>query len=107
MSRYGSSEKNSTRTSRTKPTLVGQSDIFGGVEGLEKLVDPEPKVIERDGIRVVGVVIPASKMGLPGYIPEALKQARALVPEVQTSGKPPWMSAKWQAQSRKRKATYG
>lgn len=56
------------------------------------------------GIRVVGIIIPQTKVEIPGYIPEALRQARALVPEVQTSGKPPWLSAKWQTNRRKRSA---
>lgn len=104
MSRYGYSERSSTKKSKTKEVQAGQFDLFGGVTGLTELVDPAPQVIERHGVRVVGIVIPEDKVVLPGYIPEALKQARALVPEVKTSGKPPWLSAKWQTQRRKRKA---
>lgn len=81
-----------------------QLDIFGGITDISKLVDPAPSVIEKDGIKVVSVVVPRDKRELPGYIPEALRQARALLPEVKTKGKPPWYSAKWQAQRRKRKA---
>ena len=104
MSKYSYSESNSKKKSKPKQVQAGQFDLFGGVEGVNELIDPKPEIIERNGIRVVGIVIPQNKLDLPGYIPEALKLARALVPEVQTSGKPPWLSAKWQAQRRKRKA---
>ena len=72
--------------------------------GVNTLIDPAPRILEQTGVKVVSVVIPPSKMDIPGYIPEALKQARALVPETTSKGKPPWMSAKWQANRRKRKA---
>ena len=101
---YQSSDRNSTKKSRTKQIQPNQFDLFGGVSDVTQLIDPEPEVIERHGIKVVGIVIPENKMDIPGYIPEALKQARALVPEVQTSGKPPWLSAKWQTNRRKRRA---
>ena len=104
MSRYRYSGNNSTKKSTTKQIQPNQFDLFGGVSDVTQLIDPEPEVIERHGIKVVGIVIPENKMDIPGYIPEALRQARALVPEVQTKGKPPWMSAKWQTQRRKRKA---
>ena len=104
MSRYQSSDRSSTKKSKTKQIPANQFDLFGGVSDVTQLIDPEPEVIERHGIKVVGIVIPENKMDIPGYIPEALRQARALVPEVQTKGKPPWMSAKWQTQRRKRKA---
>lgn len=103
MSRYTTSGNSSTKKSKTQ-VQANQFDIFGGVKDVTKLVDPAPQVIERNGVKVVGIVIPADKIDIPGYIPEALKQARALVPEVQTSGKPPWMSAKWQTNRRKRRA---
>lgn len=104
MSKYRYSGNNSTRTSKTKQIQPNQFDLFGGVSDVTQLIDPEPQVIERHGIKVVGIVIPENKVDIPGYIPEALKQARALVPEVQTRGKPPWLSAKWQANRRKRRA---
>lgn len=105
MSRYTSSGQSSTRKSSKKQEVQpNQFDLFGGVSDVTQLIDPEPQVIERNGVRVVGVVIPEDKRIIPGYIPEALKRARALVPEVQTSGKPPWLSAKWQTQRRKRRA---
>ncbi len=107
MSRSGSSGSNSTRKSKTSPIPASQFDLFGGVNDVTQLIDPSPEIIERNGVRVVGIVIPEDKRIIPGYIPEALKQARALVPEVQTSGKPPWLSAKWQTNRRKRKASYG
>lgn len=83
---------------------VGQCDIFGGIEGVEHLIEPAPEVIDCDGVKVVKVVIERSKSSIPGYIPEALKQARALVPEVRSTGKPPWYSAKWHINRRKREA---
>ena len=104
MSRYQSSDRSSTKKSKTKQIPANQFDLFGGVSDVTQLIDPEPEVIERRGIKVVGIVIPENKMDIPGYIPEALKQARALVPEVQTKGKPPWLSAKWQTNRRKRRA---
>lgn len=107
MSRSGYSGSNSTRKSKTSPIPANQFDLFGGVSDVTQLIDPAPEIIERNGVRVVGIVIPEDKRIIPGYIPEALKQARALVPEVQTSGKPPWLSAKWQTNRRKRKASYG
>ena len=103
MSRYQSSDRNSTKKSKTKQIPANQFDLFGGVSDVTQLIDPAPEVIERHGVKVVGIVIPQDKVDIPGYIPEALKQARALVPEVQTSGKPPWLSAKWQADRRKRR----
>ena len=104
MSKSQYSGSNSTRKSKTSAIPANQFDLFGGVSDVTQLIDPEPEVIERHGIKVVGIVIPEDKRIIPGYIPEALKQARALVPEVQTKGKPPWLSAKWQAELRKRKA---
>ena len=104
MSRSQYSGNNSTKKSTTKQIQPNQFDLFGGVSDVTQLIDPEPEVIERRGIKVVGIVIPENKVDIPGYIPEALRQARALVPEVQTKGKPPWLSAKWQAERRKRKA---
>lgn len=104
MNKSSYSGKNSTKKSTKNQVQAGQFDLFGGVSDVTQLVDPIPEVIERNGIKVVGIVIPHDKMIIPGYIPEALRQARALVPEVQTRGKPVWMDAKWQAKRRKRKA---
>lgn len=104
MSKSGYSGSNSTRKYKTSPIPANQFDLFGGVSDVTQLIDPTPEIIERNGVRVVGIVIPEDKRTIPGYIPEALKQARALVPEVQTSGKPPWLSAKWQTNRRKRRA---
>lgn len=105
MSNQSYSSKTSTKVSRKSVVHAGQADIFGGINDVKQLINPEPQVIERHGVKVVGVVIPQDKMIIPGYVPEALRQARALVPEVQTSGKPPWLSAKWQTQRRKKRAT--
>lgn len=104
MSRSVYSGNNSTKKSTTKQIQPNQFDLFGGVNDVTQLIDPAPEVIEKHGVKVVGIVIPQDKIDIPGYIPEALRQARALVPEVQTSGKPPWLSAKWQTNRRKRKA---
>ena len=104
MSRSVYSGNNSTKKSTTKQIQPNQFDLFGGVNDVTQLIDPAPEVIEKHGVKVVGIVIPQDKIDIPGYIPEALRQARALVPEVQTSGKPPWLSAKWQTNRRKRRA---
>lgn len=94
----------SKRRSEKNRVSSYQLNVFGGIERVEDLISPPPFVIEKHGVKVVGVIIPEYKMDVPGYIPEALKQARELVPETKTWGKPPWLSAKWQAERRKRNA---
>ena len=82
----------------------GQVTVFGRIEGLASLVE-KPIVIEVDGLKVISVVVVADNETVPDYTKEALKQARALLPEVKSQGKPPWMNAEWQARRRKNRAT--
>lgn len=88
---------------RKKDEPVGQADIFGKVHGLEKLVRP-PEVIESEGLKVIRFVITEEDRAVPGYLDEVKEQARRLQPEAKSRGKPPWMSAEWQAKRRKRAA---
>lgn len=87
---------------RKKDAPVGQVDVFGKVHGLDKLVD-KPKVIEFEGLRVVHLMVRESDKEVPGYTDEALKLARQLAPETQSTAKPPWMRAEWQAKRRKQR----
>ena len=87
---------------RSKP-VVGQVDVFGSIHGLDKLVQP-PDVIEADGLRVIHFAVSEEDRVVPGYIDEVKTQARKLQPEVKSNGKPPWMTAEWQAKRRKRAA---
>jgi hypothetical protein len=80
---------------------VGQSTIFGEIEGLDKLVN-KPKVIEENGQRVISLVVKEADIKVPGYVEQALKIARQLQPEIQSDSKPPWMRADWQAKRRKK-----
>lgn len=77
-----------------------QSTLFGTIEGIEKLVN-KPEVIEHDGQRVVKLVVTEEDDKLPEYTETALDIARKLQPEVQSTAKPPWMRADWQAKKRK------
>lgn len=78
----------------------GQADIFGTIHGLDKLVHP-PSVIESEGLRVIHFAISEDDMAAPGYFKEVKEQARRLLPETKSRGKPPWMRAEWQAKRRK------
>lgn len=80
----------------------GQVDVFGGIQGLERLVD-RPTVIEDEGLKVIHVLIKEEQKKIPGYIDEALLLARKLLPETKSNSKPPWMNADWQAKRRKSK----
>lgn len=80
----------------------GQADIFGTIHSLDKLVHP-PSVIESEGLRVIHFAISEDDMAVPGYFKEVKEQARRLLPETKSRGKPPWASAYWQAQRRKAK----
>lgn len=82
---------------------IGQADIFSGVKGLEKLVQ-KPDVIESEGLKVVHFALSEEDRKVPGYIDEVSAQARKLEPEVRSRGKPPWMTASYQAKKRKEKA---
>lgn len=84
----------------------GQADIFGTIHGLDKLVHP-PDVIESEGLKVIHFAISEEDMAVPGYFKEVKKQARRLLPETKSMGKPPWLSAEWQARRRKEKSESG
>lgn len=85
---------------KVKEAPVGQVDVFGTIHGLDKLVQ-KPDVIESEGLRVIHFAISEEDRAVPGYLAEVKKQARALLPETKSSGKPPWMKAEWQAKRRK------
>lgn len=91
------------RKKQSSQAKVGQSDIFGTVHGLDKLVQP-PDIIESEGLRVIHFAISEADKFVPGYLEEVKSQARRLVPEAKSTGKPPWMSAAWQAKRRKKMA---
>lgn len=84
----------------------GQADIFGAIHGLDKLVHP-PSVIESEGLRVIHFAISEDDMAVPGYFKEVKEQARRLLPETKSRGKPPWMRAEWQAKRRKERDAAG
>lgn len=88
-----------------KQAPVGQVDVFGVVHGLDKLVD-KPTIIEDNGLKVIHLLIREEEKDTPGYIDEALKLARQMLPEAVSKSKPPWMDAAWQAKRRKRQAGY-
>lgn len=89
---------------RRTPVATGQVDVFGVIHGLDKLVQ-KPDIIEMDGLRVVHFAISEEDRAVPGYLAEVKEQARRLLPEVRSIGKPPWMTAEWQAKRRKKRAT--
>ncbi len=85
---------------KKKDAPIGQIDILGVVHGLDKLVQ-KPDIIESEGLRVIHFAISEEDRAVPGYLAEALKQARQLLPEAKSTSKPPWMNAAWQAKKRK------
>lgn len=87
---------------RARPPTTGQFSLDGNVYGLDKLVNA-PQVIEDNGMRVIHLVVSQEDNKISGFTAEALRQARNLSPEVQSDGKPPWLSAEWQAKRRMRK----
>lgn len=93
------------QSSRNKAS-IGQVDVFGTIHGLDKLVD-KPNVIEDQGLKVIHLLIKEEDKEVPGYIDEALKLARQLVPETVSKSKPPWMNASWQAKRRKARDAAG
>lgn len=93
-----------THRKRYSPS-IGQATVFGEIEGLESLVQ-KPDIIESEGLRVIHFAISEDDRAVPGYLAEALKKARALLPEAKSSSKPPWMNAAWQAKRRKARAEY-
>lgn len=91
------------RRRQSSSPKVGQADIFGEIHGLDKLVTP-PSVIEESGLKVIHFAISEEDKFIPGYLTTVKEQARKLEPEVKSSGKPPWMTAEWQAKRRKKRA---
>lgn len=89
---------------RKSGVQVGQFSLDGKVFGLDELVSP-PEVIEDSGLKVIHLAISEEDNKIPGFTAEALRQARRLAPEVQSRGKPPWMTASWQAKRREARAT--
>jgi len=87
---------------KVKDAPVGQVDVFGVIHGLDKLVD-KPTIIEDQGLKVIHLLIREEEKNTPGYIEEALKLARQMLPEAVSKSKPPWMNASWQAKRRKEK----
>lgn len=85
---------------KAKEVPVGQVDVFGTIHGLDKLVQ-KPDVIESEGLRVIHFAISEEDRAVPGYLAEVKKQARRLLPETKSRGKPIWMDAGWQAKRRK------
>lgn len=80
---------------------VGQANIFNEIEGLDKLVN-KPNIAEAEGFSVVHVVVSEKDAETPGYTKMALKLARQMLPEVKSTGRPPWLDPEWQAARRKR-----
>ena len=87
---------------QSKKVGLGQFDIFNHVHGLDKLVQ-QPDVIESEGLKVIHFAISEEDKKVPGYLDEVMIQARRLEPETKSRGKPPWMSASYQAKRRKAK----
>lgn len=85
---------------KKKKADAGQSDIFGKIAGLDKLVQ-QPDVLESEGLKVIHFAIKHDDKEVPGFLEEAMTQARRLLPETKSVGKPPWMSPEWQAKRRK------
>lgn len=96
--------RQSSRAKKQAP--VGQADIFGKVHGLDKLVQP-PDVIDSEGLKVIHFAISQEDKSVPGYLAEVKEQARRLLPETKSVGKPPWMRAEWQAKRRKARDAAG
>lgn len=89
-------------SNRTRGPTIGQFTLEGQLFGLEKIVSP-PEVIEDNGLRVIHLAISEGDNNISGFTAEALRQARKLSPEVQSRGKPPWLTQEWQAKRRMKK----
>ena len=89
---------------RKQNVTIGQFSLEGTVYGLDKIVAP-PEVIEDSGLKVIHFAISEEDNNVPGFTAEAIRQARRLAPEVQSRGKPPWMTAAYQAKRRMQRAT--
>ena len=88
---------------RQSSVKVGQSTLFDGIEGLDKLVN-RPEVLDKDGLRVVTLLVKQEDVGVPGYVDMALSIARQFAPEVKSKERPPWLQQGWQVRKRKKKA---
>lgn len=91
--------------SRRRQSLVkvGQNTLFDGIEGLDKLVN-RPEVLDRDGLKVVTLLVKQEDVDVPGYVDMALSIARQFAPEVKSKERPPWLRQDWLAKKRKKKA---
>lgn len=88
---------------RQSSVKVGQNTLFDGIEGLDKLVN-RPEVLDRDGLKVVTLLVRQEDVDVPGYVDMALSIARQFAPEVKSKERPPWLRQDWLAKKRKRKA---
>lgn len=88
---------------RQSSVKVGQSTLFDGIEGLDKLVN-RPEVLDRDGLKVVTLLVKQEDVDVPGYVDMALGIARQFAPEVKSKERPPWLRQDWLAKKRKQKA---
>ena len=88
---------------RQSSVKVGQNTLFDGIEGLDKLVN-RPEVLDRDGLKVVTLLVKQEDVDVPGYVDMALSIARQFAPEVKSKERPPWMRQDWLAKKRKAKA---
>lgn len=88
---------------RQSSVRVGQNTLFDGIEGLDKLVN-KPEVLDRDGLRVVTLLVKQEDVDVPGYVDMALSIARQFAPEVKSKERPPWLRQDWLAKKRKKKA---
>lgn len=88
---------------RQSSVKVGQNTLFDGIEGLDKLVN-RPEVLDRDGLKVVTLLVKQEDVDVPGYVDMALSIARQFAPEVKSKERPPWLRQDWLAKKRKKKA---
>lgn len=88
---------------RQSSVKVGQNTLFDGIEGLDKLVN-RPEVLDRDGLKVVTLLVKQEDVDVPGYVDMALSIARQFAPEVKSKERPPWLRQDWLAKKRKQKA---
>ena len=91
------------RRKQSNQAKDGQVDVFGKVHGLENLVQP-PDIISSEGLKVIHFAISKEDRMVPGYLQEVREQARKLLPEAKSIGKPPWMNDAWEAKQRKKRA---
>jgi len=89
---------------REKNSTVGQSDIFGKVDGISELVK-KPKIIEENSLRVIHFTLPENRSEVPGYLGAMIENANKLQPKIKSSNKPVWLDANWQMNRRKKRAS--